>query len=126
MVATEKINITHKLEKAVIGAILINREAISTVNSILVPTDFEDQRIAVIYEEALILYSKQLPIDTILIVERLEKIGKLEEAGGMKNILDLSDQVASMANVEAHAHIIREKAITKAIRNDLSSIQFQL
>lgn len=103
------------LEEAVLGAMMLEKDAVSIVIEILKPESFYDTRHFHIYESILDLFGKSEPIDILTVKERLKEMGKLEESGGAFYISELTNRVASGANVEHHARIISQKFIQREI-----------
>jgi len=96
-------------EQSVLGAILLDREAIYKVLRILKPEDFYRESHKVIYEAMLSLNESGRPVDLITVSERLRQQGDLEKAGGVAYIATLAEMVPTAANVEYYARIVEEK-----------------
>ncbi|MCB9033459.1 MAG: replicative DNA helicase [Chitinophagales bacterium] len=110
------------LEEAVLGAILIEKDAISYVSDVLKPESFYVDAHAKIYEAIQDLFGKTQPIDLLTVTEELRKKGQLENVGGAFYLSELTNKVASSANVEYHARIIIQKFIQRElirISNDI-------
>lgn len=106
---------SRDLECAVLGAILIEKDAINDVAGFLTPKVFYVDAHAMIYENIVNLFVKNAPIDLLTITEELRKNGKLEEVGGMYYVSELTNKVASSANVEYHARIVFQKFIQREL-----------
>lgn len=102
-----------EIEKAVLGALLIESKAIDNVE--LQIEDFYDPKHQTIYEAILGLKLNHKPIDTLTIIERLKSQDKLKEAGNVMYIAELSDMVASSAHIEYHSAIIKQKSIARKL-----------
>ena len=89
-------------EQSVIGAMLIDKEAIAKTSEILRPEDFYRQDNRVIYEAILALYNKNEAVDLVTVTEQLKSSGKLDEIGGTATITALSNAVPTAANVIYH------------------------
>lgn len=98
-----------EVEKSVLGAILIDKDAIIAVSEILIPDHFYNDTNNFIYEAMLILYDERKPIDLLTLTEQLKKNKKLKyvESG---YITDLVEMVPTAANVLSYAKIVREDA----------------
>lgn len=96
-------------EISVIGAIMLDTEAMAHVADILLPDDFYRKAHQHIYETALELFSKGEPIDILSLSSRLEEKGRLESIGGRGYLADLVNAVPTASNVEHYAHIVRKK-----------------
>lgn len=104
-------------EQSVLGAMLIEREAISRVAELLRPEDFYREAHRLIYNAILDLYNKNEAADLITITEQLKKADKLEAVGGISYISSLANSVPTAANVSYHAKIIEEKALLRQLIN---------
>ena len=101
------------IERAVLGAMIVDIDAISRVVEILKPDDFYLESHKIICEAIYKLYELGKPIDIILVTEQVKGMGKLEAIGGASYIADLTSSVVSSANIERHAEIIHEKAVLR-------------
>jgi replicative DNA helicase len=104
-----------ELEEVVLGAILLDVDAISAVVDILKPSSFYKSENQVIYSEMLVLFQKGTPIDMLTLTESLKKNNKLEKAGGYYAIAELTTRITSSANLEYHARIVSEKHILREL-----------
>ena len=112
----------RELEEAVLGAILIEKDAISYVSDILKTDSFYVDAHATIFRTIQNLFGKSQPIDLLTVTEELRKGAKLEEVGGAFYLSELTNKIASSANVEYHARIIIQKFIQRElirISNDI-------
>lgn len=105
----------RELEEAVLGALLIEKGAIAEVNDVLKPESFYVDAHATIFRSIQSLFGKSHPIDLLTVTEDLRKSGKLEEVGGAFYISELTNKIASSANVEFHARIIVQKFIQREL-----------
>jgi len=103
------------LEEAVLGAIMLDKDALPTVIEILRKESFYYTPHQIIYNEMLNIFEKTQPIDILTIHESLKKSGNLEKAGGINYLMDLTNKVASAANIEYHARIIVQKYIQREL-----------
>ncbi len=104
-----------QLEEAVLGAIMIDKDALPVVINILKPESFYKPQHQLIYRSMLNLFEKTQPIDLLTVHESLKKTGELENAGGIHYLVDLSNRVGSAANIEYHARIIAQKHIQREL-----------
>ncbi|MCP8971231.1 replicative DNA helicase [Ectobacillus ponti] len=102
-------------EQAVLGAILIEPEALTTTSEILQPEDFYRVAHQRIYDAILRLSDKGEPIDIVTVSAELVNQGLLEEIGGVAYLADLVNAVPTAANVEYYARIIEEKSILRRL-----------
>lgn len=101
------------VEMSVIGAMLLDKEAISRTLEILDETAFYKPAHQVIFNAIVSLFEKNEAADSITVVEELRRMGKLDAVGGPLYISDLTMRVTSAANVEYHAKIVLEKALLR-------------
>ncbi|HEX3075209.1 MAG TPA: replicative DNA helicase [Ignavibacteriales bacterium] len=104
-----------EVEMSVLGAMLIDKEAVPKVVELLSPSSFYMKEHQIIFEAMLSLFNANEPIDTVSLYEELKKRSALESCGGAVYISKLSQNIASAANVEYHAKIILEKHILRSI-----------
>ena len=97
-------------EQSVLGAMLVDKEAISKVSEILVAEDFYREAHKVIYTLMLELFNKGEAVDYITLTDILTVNQKLEDVGGLAYIMSLSKAVPTAANVKYHAEIVKEKS----------------
>lgn len=97
-----------ELEKAVLGEILLENSAFHTVSTILNKDCFYDGKHEVIYEVMSSMFAKDENIDQLTLVDALKKSDKLELAGGIGYILDLTSRVNTAVNIESHAEGVRD------------------
>lgn len=96
-------------EKSVLGAILIDKNAIISVSEILAPEDFYNETNGIIYDAMLILYDERKPIDLLTLTSQLKKSKKLKQIDS-SYLTDLVDEVPTAANVSIYAQIVKENA----------------
>ena len=112
-----------ELEEAVLGALMIEKDAYSQVSEILRPESFYERRHQLIYSAITDLAVNQKPVDILTVKEQLAKRGDLEEVGGPFYITQLSSKVASSAHIEYHARIIAQKYLARELITFTSGIQ---
>lgn len=103
------------LEEAVIGAVMLDKEAMPTVIEILNPDTFYHEAHREIFQAMVELYEVMRPIDILTVREVLQKKGTLETFGGVPYLMELTNKVASAANIEYHARIIVQKYIQREL-----------
>jgi replicative DNA helicase len=109
-------------EQAVLGAMLIEREAISKVAELLRPEDCYREAHRLIYNAMLELFNKNDAVDMVTVIEFLRKEDKLEAAGGIAYVTSLANSVPTAANVLYHARIVEEKALLRQLINAATNI----
>jgi len=105
----------RELEEAVLGAMLIEKDAIEEVADILKPENFYVDAHATIYRVMLYLFNNSNPVDMLTVAQALRKEGKLEECGGAYYLSELTNKVASAANIKYHARIVAQKFIAREL-----------
>ena len=102
-----------EVEEAIIGACLIEQEALPLIADKLRPEMFYVMCHQMIFSAMLAMYQAGTKIDILTVKEELARRGKLEEAGGAYNITLLSSKVASSAHIEYHVRIVHEKYLRR-------------
>jgi replicative DNA helicase len=102
-------------EEAVLGAILLEKEAIYQVYDILRPESFYESNHQIIYKAISALHKKHSPIDILTVTKEVKAMNQLESIGGAYFISSLTNRVASSANIEFHARIIQQNYILREI-----------
>lgn len=102
-------------EQSVIGAMIIDKEAIAKVSEKLVKEDFYRDGHKIIYETILDMFKDDMPVDTLTLVERLKSTDMLERAGGVSYISDLSISMVSTANLTSYIKIVEEKSLLRKL-----------
>ena len=112
-----------EIEKAVLGALMIDKDAYAIVCEILRPESFYEPRNQMVYTAIRDLSMDEKPVDMLTVADQLAKSGKLEQVGGPGYIAELSSGVATSANIEYHANIIAQKSLARQLISFASSIQ---
>ncbi|GHN02763.1 replicative DNA helicase [Cytophagales bacterium WSM2-2] len=110
------------LEEAILGALMLEKNALTAVVEFLRPEHFYSDQNREIFQAIIDLFKSSEPVDMRTVVAQLRKNGKLEVAGGAFYIAELTSKVSSAANIEYHARII----IEMAIKRDLIQIASQI
>lgn len=111
------------LEEAVLGALMLEKDALTTVIDILKPESFYKDAHQEIYKAILTLFNNSEPIDMLTVTAQLRKDGKLEVIGGAYYITELTTKVNSAANIEYHARVITEQSIKRELISISTEIQ---
>lgn len=109
-------------EQSVLGAILIDSEAIQRVLEVVMPDYFYKNAHQIIYQTMLDLITKAEPVDLVTLSEKLRINNDLERVGGMTYLTDLVDVVSTSANIEYYAKIVEEKAVLRNLITTGSNI----
>ena len=103
------------VEQAVLGAMMLEKNAVTDVIDILTPQSFYDPKHQYIYGAIRELFGSSSPIDLLTVINKLKQSGELEASGGAVYISQLTSRIASTAHVEFHARIISEKYIKREL-----------
>ncbi|MDQ3290459.1 MAG: replicative DNA helicase, partial [Bacteroidota bacterium] len=116
------------LEEAVLGALMLEKDALTSVIDILKPQSFYKDAHQKIFKAILALFDKSEPIDILTVTQQLREDGELEFVGGPYYIMNLTTRIHSAANVEFHARIITENSIKRdliAISSEVEKRAFE-
>lgn len=111
------------IEKMVLGALMVDKDAFSVVSEILHPETFYEPRSQKIYKAIQTLSLNEDPVDIMTVVEELKREGTLDDIGGAGYILELSERVASSAHIEYHAKILAQKYLARQLISFASVIE---
>lgn len=102
-------------EMSFLGSLLIDKDALIKTADMVEPEDFYKSSHAKIYENILDLYEKNEPIDLLTMSNRLLEKGQLDDIGGRSYLAELTNSVATAANVVHYANIIRRKSTRRRL-----------
>lgn len=102
-------------EQAVLGAMLIDPDAVSRAMELLRADDFYRPGHRVLFQAMLDLADHEQPVDVVTAAAALHKAGQLEAVGGAAYLAELQDVVATSANVAYHAHIVADRALLRSL-----------
>lgn len=109
-------------EKAVLGSLMINKEAISQVADLLKPEDFYRPSHGIIYQAIVSLYGKSEPIDLVSLSNYLQEKGRLDEIGGVSYLTNLTQATPTAAHIVHYAKIVRRKKVLRDLITAASEI----
>lgn len=112
-----------EIEKAVLGALMMDRDAYAVVCEILHPSSFYEPRNQKIYSAIETLSMAQHPVDMLTVAEQLEKDGELDNVGGPAYLGELTSDVASSAHVVYHSKILAQKSLARELITYSSKIE---
>ncbi len=112
-----------ELEQAILGALMIEKDAIFSVQDVLTSASFYKEAHTVIFKTILDLSEKLEPIDVYTVGEMLNRKGDLDKVGGAAYLAMLTQKVGSAAHVEFHAKIIAQKYIQRELIRATNDIQ---
>ncbi len=110
------------IEQSVLGAMLIEPEAIPQSLDVLKPDAFYVPKHRTIFQAIINLFERNNPIDLITIKDELTRLEQLDQVGGAYYLSELTTRVATAANVEYHARIIAEKALLRKMIEIMSGV----
>src|SRR3989344_3087606 len=102
-------------EQSVLGALLIDKDAIVKVAETLTPSHFYREPHAEIYRAILTLYEKRLPADLVTVTDELKKNNKYDLVGGAGYLSSLVNMVPTAANIEHYAVLVKDRATKRAL-----------
>lgn len=111
------------IERTVLGALMIDKDAFAIVSETLHPETFYEPRNQKIYKAIQTLSIEENPIDILTVTEELRREGTLNDVGGPAYIVELSSRVASSANIEYHAKILAQKFLARQLISFASVIE---
>lgn len=103
-------------EQSVLGAMLIDREAVIATANKLVPEDFYSDKHQQLFAAMLSIYNRGEPVDPITVQDELAKGGHLDDTGGLTYLTSLINLVPTTANVQQYAEIVEEKATLRRLQ----------
>jgi replicative DNA helicase len=106
---------SNEAEQSVLGALLIDAEAIAKIADFISPEDFYNPQHLEIFDAMRALYEKRIPIDIVSVTSKLEETGRLERAGGRTYLASLSEMVPTSAHIVHYAHIVQKKATLRRL-----------
>ena len=109
-------------EQSVIGALLLDKDAVIAVAEFLSPENFYDDRHRQIYEAAIELYEERVPIDVLTVAERLKKDKALKRIGGAAYLAELANKVPTAAHVEHYGKIVKDQSTKRSLMTAASKL----
>lgn len=102
-------------ERSLLGAMMLDRDAISSTVDIISKDSFYKEIHSIIYSSIIGLFERGEPVDALTVLEDLKNKGKLEQVGGGEYLSELVDSVVSTLNAKKYAEIIEEKRILREL-----------
>lgn len=109
-------------ERAVLSALLLNDEYISTISEIIIPDDFYSLAHKIIYQAILDLSQKHKRIDIVTLQDELIKRNQLDAIGGIIYLVTLQEDIPSVGLIVQHATIIKEKSVLRQLISSAATI----
>jgi len=103
------------LEEAVLGALMLDKDALPIILDILRPESFYTDAHQRIFHAIMRLFEKSHPVDLLTVTEELKKSGDLDSIGGGYYLVEMTNRVGSSANIEYHARIVAQKHIQREL-----------
>jgi len=102
-------------ERSVLGALLLEENAVVEVAEFLLPEDFYYDKHARIYEAMLNLYEKREPIDLVTVPQELQAFKALDVVGGVSYLTELLSEIPTASNVAFHARIVKDRSVRRRL-----------
>ncbi|MEQ1849135.1 MAG: replicative DNA helicase [Candidatus Peribacteraceae bacterium] len=102
-------------EQTVLGAVLMDPDAIVRVADLLTPEDFYDPTYREIYSAVQALYQSHQPVDIVTVASKLADNDKIQSVGGSAFLAELSNKVPTAAHIYKYAQIVKDKAVHRRI-----------
>jgi len=109
-------------EASVLGAILIDKEAIADIIDFLRPEFFYKDAHVAIFEAIMDLFEIHEPIDIVTLTSQLKKTGKYKDIGGASYLTDLTNMVPTSANIDVYARIVSDHYVRRRLINSSAQI----
>ncbi len=106
---------SKEAEQAVIGSMIMDRDALLTASELLQKEDFYVQQYGILFEAMVELLQEGRPAELITILDKLKEKGVSPEICGMEFIRDVTDAVSTSANIKYYAEIVSEKALSRKL-----------
>ncbi len=102
-------------EEAVLGSVLLDREVIGRLSGVVEPRDFYRERNGLVFETMLGLYDRHEPVDYLTLINELDRLERLEEAGGVAYLSGLLGVVPTPIHAEHYAKIVADSAFMRRL-----------
>lgn len=112
----------EQAEASVLGAILIDKDALSDVIDFLRPDYFYNDSHGYIFSAILSLFEKHEPVDIVTVTSQLKKMGKYKDVGGSTFLIELTNVVPTSANIEVYGKIVTDNYIKRRLIETSSNI----
>lgn len=109
-------------EQSVLGALLLDKDAVIAVSDFLLSEDFYDERHKNIYESIITLFEERSAIDVLTVTEKLKKNKNLKKIGGSSYLTDIVNKVPTAAHVEHYGKIVKDLSVKRALMRAASRL----
>lgn len=113
---------SKEAEESVLGALLLDKDAIISVAEFLSPDDFYDERHKEIYKAIISLYEDRTPVDVLTVTEKLKQQKDIKKIGGASYLTDIANKVPTAAHVEHYGKIVKDLSIKRSLMQAASRI----
>jgi len=113
---------SSEAEESVLGALLLDKDAIIAVAEILNPDDFYSDKHRDIYECCLELFEERVPIDVLTVTNKLKKKKVLKKVGGASYLAEIVNKVPTAAHVEHYGRIVKDRATKRSLMSAASKL----
>ncbi len=113
---------SQEAEESVLGAMLIDRDAVIAVAEFLLPEDFYDERLREVYKACIDLYEERVPIDVLTVTERLKKNKVVKDIASSSFLAELANNVPTAAHVEHYGRIVKDTATKRSLMSVASKL----
>lgn len=114
-------------EASLLGAVLIDSDAIVKIADSISASDFYDPKHQRIYESVIKLYEKHSPIDVLTLADQLKNSDSLDYIGGAAYLTELTNYVPTAAHIDKYAEIVSQKALRRRLikaSQDITSLSY--
>jgi len=113
---------SQEAEQSVLGALLLDKDAVIAVAEFLLSEDFYDERHKEIYEAILTLFEERSAVDVLTVAEKLKKNKSLKRIGGASYLTDIANMVPTAAHVEHYGKIVKDLSVKRALMKAASRL----
>jgi len=105
----------EQAESSILGAILIDKDALSEIVDFVIPENFYKESHSYIYSAMVALFEKHDPVDIVTVTAQLKKMGKYKDIGGSSYLTELTNRVPTSANIEVYGKIIADHFVKRRL-----------
>jgi len=113
---------SQEAEESVVGAILLDKDAIIAVAEIIQKVDFYDEKLGNIFEACIELYEDRTPVDVLTVSQKLKEKKLLKKIGGSSYLTELVNRVPTAAHVDHYGKIVKEASVKRRLMKISSKI----
>lgn len=113
---------SQEAEESVLGAMLLDKDAVIAVAEFLSPEDFYDDRLKEVFLACLLLYEERVPIDVLTVSQKLKKRKSIKSIGGASFVAELTNKVPTAAHVEHYGRIVKDLSTKRLLMTAASKL----